>query len=285
MEDAYKQKFKSLSILILSLILIGVLGFIDYVTAPYISFQIFYLIPIALVIWFVDTRMAILPFVQSIILWFLDDIMGSRSYIHPFIPYWNLFAKIIFFAIFIYIISYLKLILDREKMLARIDYLTEIANKRYFYESAAKEINRANRYKYPFTVAYLDLDDFKRVNDLFGHGAGDNLLRLTAQALKNSVRVADTVARIGGDEFAILLPETDYESAQNVIQRVQREISSIMDKNSLPATLSIGMITCANPPCTLESLVMEADNLMYLAKREGKNKIRHEIYGKGLAKI
>jgi diguanylate cyclase (GGDEF)-like protein len=134
-------------------------------------------------------------------------------------------------------------------------------------------------------VAYLDLDDFKRVNDLFGHGAGDNLLRLTAQALKNSVRVADTVARIGGDEFAILLPETDYESAQNVIQRVQREISSIMDKNSLPATLSIGMITCANPPCTLESLVMEADNLMYLAKREGKNKIRHEIYGKGLAKI
>jgi diguanylate cyclase (GGDEF)-like protein len=229
--------------------------------------------------------MAILPFVQSIILWFLDDIMGSRSYIHPFIPYWNLFAKIIFFAIFIYIISYLKLILDREKMLARIDYLTEIANKRYFYESAAKEINRANRYKYPFTVAYLDLDDFKRVNDLFGHGAGDNLLRLTAQALKNSVRVADTVARIGGDEFAILLPETDYESAQNVIQRVQREISSIMDKNSLPATLSIGMITCANPHCTLESLVMEADNLMYLAKREGKNKIRHEIYGKGLAKI
>jgi len=163
-------------------------------------------------------------------------------------------------------------------MLARIDDLTEIANKRYFYESAAKEINRSNRYKYPLTMAYIDLDNFKRVNDLFGHAAGDNLLRATAQTLKNSVRVADTVARIGGDEFAILLPETDYKSAENVIQRVQKGMSGIPGIGKLPASFSIGMVTCANPPCvSLESLVMMADKLMYLAKKDGKNQLKHEM--------
>lgn len=278
MKDANKQKFQSFSVLTLSLILTVALGYMDYVTGPYLSFQVFYLVPISLVIWFADARLSIIPFTASIVLWFWDDIVDSGTYMHPFVPYWNIFVKIMFFAIFIYILSYLKQILEREKMLARIDYLTEIANKRYFYESASKEINRSDRYRYPFTVAYIDLDDFKRVNDLFGHAAGDNLLRTTAQTLKSSVRVADTVARIGGDEFAILLPETDYENAENVIKRVQREVLSVVEKSSLPATLSIGMVTCAKPPCTLESLVMKADNLMYLAKNEGKNTVRHEIY-------
>jgi len=277
MRDA--QKLKSFSILTLSLIFIGVLGYIDYVTGPYISFQIFYLMPISIVIWFVGRGAGMVPFALSIVLWVFDDILGSRSYIHPLIPYWNLAAKIIFFAVFIHILSYLKEILDREKMLARIDDLTEVANKRYFYESAAKEISRSNRYKYPFSVAYIDLDNFKRVNDLFGHAAGDDLLRATAQSLKNSVRIADTVARIGGDEFAILLPETDYISAENVIQRVQKGVLGIVEKGRLPASLSIGMVTCANPPCvSLESLVMKADSLMYLAKKDGKNQLRHEIF-------
>ncbi len=269
---------KSFSILTLSLIFIGFLGYVDFVTGPYISFQIFYLMPISIVIWFVGRGAGMVPFGLSIILWILDDILGSRSYIHPIIPYWNIAAKIIFFAVFIHILSYLKEILDREKMLARIDDLTEIANKRYFYESAAKEINRSNRYKYPLTMAYIDLDNFKRVNDLFGHAAGDDLLRATAQTLKNSVRVADTVARIGGDEFAILLPETDYKSAENVIQRVQKGMSGIPGIGKLPASFSIGMVTCANPPCvSLESLVMMADKLMYLAKKDGKNQLRHEM--------
>ena len=278
MKDALRQKLKSSSIVTFSLIFIGLLGYVDFVTGPYISFQIFYLMPISIVIWFVGRGAGMVPFVLSIMLWVLDDILGSRSYIHPLIPYWNIAAKVIFFAVFMHILSYLKEIMDREKMLARIDDLTEIANKRYFYESAAKEINRSNRYKYPLTMAYIDLDNFKRVNDLFGHAAGDNLLRATAQSLKNSVRVADTVARIGGDEFAILLPETDYKSAENVIQRVQKGMSGIPGIGKLPASFSIGMVTCANPPCvSLESLVMMADKLMYLAKKDGKNQLRHEM--------
>ena len=278
MKDALRQKLKSSSIVTFSLIFIGLLGYVDFVTGPYISFQIFYLMPISIVIWFVGRGAGMVPFVLSIMLWVLDDILGSRSYIHPIIPYWNIAAKVIFFAVFMHILSYLKEIMDREKMLARIDDLTEIANKRYFYESAAKEINRSNRYKYPLTMAYIDLDNFKRVNDLFGHAAGDNLLRATAQTLKSSVRAADTVARIGGDEFAILLPETDYKSAENVIHRVQKGMSSIAERGKLPASFSIGMVTCANPPCvSLESLVMMADKLMYLAKKDGKNQLRHEI--------
>lgn len=269
---------KSILIITLSLSFIGMLGYVDFVTGPYISFQIFYLIPIAIVLWFVGRRAGILPFTLSVILWVLDDTLGSRSYIHPLIPYWNLTVKVIFFAVFMHLLSYLKEILDREKMLARIDYLTDVANKRYFYESATKEINRSDRYKYPFSVAFIDLDNFKKVNDSFGHAAGDSLLRRTAKALKSCVREADTVARVGGDEFAILLPETDYESAENVIQRVQKKILSVVD-GGLPASFSIGMVTCAHPPCaTLDSIVMKADSLMYLAKKEGKNKLKHELF-------
>lgn len=278
MKDAQKQKLKNFSILALSLIFICLLGYVDFVTGPYISFQIFYLMPISIIIWFVGAKAGFAPFALSAVFWVANDVYGSGSFLHPFIPYWNLAAKIIFFALFMRILSYLKEILDREKMLARIDDLTEIANKRYFYESAAREISRSSRYKYPFTVAYIDLDDFKRVNDSYGHAAGDNLLRATAQSLKKSVRGADTVARIGGDEFAILLPETDYKSAASVIRRVQEGMSGIPDIGKLPASFSIGMVTCSNPPCvSLESLVMKADKLMYLAKKDGKNQLRHEV--------
>lgn len=158
-------------------------------------------------------------------------------------------------------------------MFARIDHLTETANKRYFYETASKEINRTNRYKRPITLAYVDLDNFKHINDLFGHMVGDNVLRLTADTLKKNVRASDTVARVGGDEFAILFPETDYDTAEAVIQGIRNEFSDTINKDIHSTTLSIGAVTCQDHPCTLESLVMNADNLMYSAKKRERMKL------------
>lgn len=269
-------KLRLFLMIVLSLIFIAILEFIDYVTGPYLSFQVFYLIPISVVAWFGGSRLSIIPLAASALAWFYDDVVGSHSYTHPLIPYWNIFAKIIFFVSFIYVITRLKQVLDREKLFARIDNLTETANKRYFYETASKEINRTNRYKRPITLAYMDLDNFKNINDLFGHIAGDDVLRMTADTLKKNVRASDTVARVGGDEFAILFPETDYETAKVVIQRIQDEFSNKVIKDMHSTTLSIGVATCQDHPCTLESLVMSADNLMYSAKRQGKNEVRHE---------
>lgn len=272
-----KKRSRSFLTVILAVIFTIVLGFLDYFTGAYLSFQVFYLIPIVLITWFANRWMSIFPLIASILSWVYVDIAGSGFYSHPLIPYWNIFVKIVFFLFIIYITSELKQLLDREKLFARIDYLTDIANKRYFYETALKEVNRANRYKRPITMAYLDIDNFKNINDSFGHKAGDEALRITAQVLKKNIRSSDTIARIGGDEFAILFPETDYTGAKTVIQRIQSDFSNIIKHNKWFPTFSIGTITCLDHPCSLDSLIVNADNVMYSAKKNGKNTVRHEI--------
>ena len=115
--------------------------------------------------------------------------------------------------IFTLLLSSLKRALDRERELSGTDVLTGIRNARSFREVLGAEIERSKRFQRPFTVAYLDLDNFKTVNDCHGHEHGDELLRLVGNTILTGIRKTDTVARLGGDEFALLLPETEYEAA------------------------------------------------------------------------
>jgi diguanylate cyclase (GGDEF)-like protein len=173
----------------------------------------------------------------------------------------------------------LKSTIKQEKELSRIDFLTGIGNRRYFIELANMEINRAHRYEHPFTMVCLDLDNFKAVNDCFGHTTGDVLLRLVARTIWENIRVTDTVARLGGDEFAILMPETGRNVAEVIIQRVQKINLDYMRKHGWPVTLSIGVVTFANPPSTVDEVLKISDRLMYTAKNNGKNGIQYEMFG------
>jgi diguanylate cyclase (GGDEF)-like protein len=139
------------------------------------------------------------------------------------------------------------------------------------------EINRARRYEHPLTVVYIDLDNFKKINDLYGHITGDNLLRLVADTVKNNIRLTDTVARLGGDEFAILLPETGPELAEAITHKVQKINLEIMQKNGWPVTFSIGVVTFIDPPSTVDEILKASDHLMYVAKNNDKNNIRCEV--------
>jgi diguanylate cyclase (GGDEF)-like protein len=169
-------------------------------------------------------------------------------------------------------------LLEHERALSRTDYLTGTANVRAFYEVAQQEIERARRYHHPFTVAYLDVDNFKSVNDQFGHRTGDRLLRVVAQAIQNDLRPTDTMARLGGDEFALLLPEANCEAAAVVLRRVQERVLREMQKHRWPVTLSVGALTCLNPPRRVDELIGLTDDLMYQVKDNGKNDIRHECH-------
>ncbi|HZB44952.1 MAG TPA: diguanylate cyclase [Pyrinomonadaceae bacterium] len=160
----------------------------------------------------------------------------------------------------------LKKELEKERMLARTDELTGIANKRAFHEAVSAEIRRSARYRHPFTVAFLDVDDFKRVNDQHGHGVGDSILRTISGSIKASLRAADVVARLGGDEFAILLPETGKEAAQAALRNVQDNLAVAMHERGIPVTLSVGAVTCLNPKCEVDELIGVADSQMYAAK-------------------
>ena len=124
------------------------------------------------------------------------------------------------------------------------------------------------------------MDNFKQLNDSFGHSTGDNLLRLVAQTIKNSIRSVDLVGRLGGDEFAILLPETDYESAQTVLPKIHKKLLDSMKGSRWDITFSIGAVTFTIFPDNIDEIIGKTDNLMYSVKNSGKNMMKHEVLSK-----
>jgi diguanylate cyclase (GGDEF)-like protein/PAS domain S-box-containing protein len=164
----------------------------------------------------------------------------------------------------------LALALDNEKSLSRSDHLTHLANRRAFEESLEMECKRSRRYKRPITLVYMDLDDFKKVNDGRGHQTGDQVLAAVAEALRSSLRATDTVARLGGDEFAILLPETDAQVAPVIMKKLNAVLQNLVQRSRWPIGFSFGVISFPAPLDSPEAMLELADKLMYQAKRSGK---------------
>ncbi len=163
----------------------------------------------------------------------------------------------------------------RLEQLVRTDALTGIANRRYFVEQAEVEIERARRGNLPLSLLMIDLDHFKSINDTWGHAAGDGVLQNFAEVAAGSLRVGDQFARLGGEEFSILLPNTTAEGAQDVAQRiveVAREQSVARDGNQIRYTVSIGVATLRENE-NLDVMMSRADAAMYRAKQAGRDRV------------
>lgn len=267
------------TIIRLAFLLTILLGLLDYATGPEIGFSIFYLLPIALATWFTGILWGVvISFVASTV-WFLADSLGGHTYSHPAIGYWAANMRLGYFLIVSYLMGTMKNLFSATKQLASTDYLTGITNSRSFYQLAAVELDIARRYNHPLTVAYIDLDNFKNINDLFGHSTGDNVLRLVAQAIKKGVRSVDLAGRLGGDEFGLLLPETNYESAQVLLHKLQKNLLESMEQNRWSVTFSIGALTYTTLPDNIDDIIIKADHLMYTVKNSGKNAIKYELVG------
>lgn len=272
------DKPSKLLLVLAGFILIGMVGFVDYLTGSEIGFSIFYVLPISLITWITDKRLGFVASIGSAALWAIADLATRDAYSHALIPIWNTLIRLTFFIIITLLLSALRKALRRVNKLARVDYLTGAANSRFFYYLARREVERCQRYKHPFTVAYIDLDNFKAVNDQFGHSVGDRLLNLVVSSIKNQIRKTDVVARLGGDEFVLLLPETNQQSARLVVSKVQSLLTTNMQKNDWMVTFSVGVVTYMVAPESIDSLVKTADELMYSVKFDGKNAIRYQIY-------
>ena len=138
--------------------LIGVVGILDFLTGYEFAFSLFYLIPISLVTWLTGRRLGIVASLVSTVVWIISDVAADNPYSHPVIYAWNTLMGFGFFVIVALLLSTLKRALEHEKELARTDYLTGAVNSRVFYDSLQTEINRSQRYKNPFTIAYIDID-------------------------------------------------------------------------------------------------------------------------------
>jgi len=164
-----------------------------------------------------------------------------------------------------------------QRLLTRTDDLTQIENRRAFYEGASREFERARRHNHPFTLAYFDVDDFKEVNTRFGRQVGDGVLCMVAATARQSIRSSDLVARLGADEFALLLPEAGSDGASAVIRKLQQALRDASEATGLPLTVSGGVVTCLQPADSLETAIDTADRLLYGARHAGKDSFWFEV--------
>jgi diguanylate cyclase (GGDEF)-like protein len=177
------------------------------------------------------------------------------------------------------------LAVDLERAVARADAYAEAAaidpasglfNRRYFKIRMDEELQRSRRHNIPMTLLMADLDNFKSINDSYGHLAGDAVIRDTAEILRRSVRVFDVCARFGGEEFAVIMPGNGAEGAARIAERIRDQIAAYRSDDpllsALSLTISIGMAV-SEPETTATDLIARADQALYLAKRSGKNRV------------
>jgi diguanylate cyclase (GGDEF)-like protein len=257
--------------------LLAVIGAVDYFTITELFLDFFYLAPIAIAAWYISRDAGLSVSMASAIIWFVVNGPAISAQEFSFaLLLWNAGLRLGFFVVVATLLSVLRQAIDRERALARTDYLTGVKNDRSFYEQAAIELRRARRHSRPMSIAYIDVDDFKELNDRLGHHEGDSALRVIGAALLHDLRTTDIVGRMGGDEFALLLPEAGKEEAIKIVKRLHKLLMAELKVNRWPITLSIGVLTCTTTPSDITQLMKEVDAIMYEVKRLGKNRVRYK---------
>jgi diguanylate cyclase (GGDEF)-like protein len=262
--------------------IICAVGVADHLTGTEVSVLLFYLAPIGFGTWFIDVRAGVFLAVSAATVSMTADAVGGTSARAPDLPVavlaWNGLIQLGTSVALVLTLSALRSRLERGELLARTDSLTGIANRRAFFEAAALELERARRHGRPLTLAYVDCDGFKDVNDRRGHAEGDALLVAAAATLRSETRVVDAVARLGGDEFGLLLPETDAAEAQALLGRLRAALLASMARRGWAVGFSFGAATFRSPPASIDDMMARADELMYAAKRTEKGSIRAAIF-------
>ncbi|MDY6794152.1 MAG: diguanylate cyclase [Actinomycetota bacterium] len=278
--NRYLRRLPAWMIIVISVLIVAAIGYLDYLTGEQIGFSIIFLVPIVLTTWYVNRNAGVILSVLSASIWFAADVTSGSTYANMAIPVWNALVRMGFFLVILIVLDRLHGSLNRERDLARTDSLTGAANSRAFYDLAGRELERCRRYGRPFSIAYMDLDNFKAVNDHFGHAAGDDLLCLVADILNSNTRKLDVVARLGGDEFAVMLAEDSAGEALVAVKKLRGLLLVAVRDKGWPVTFSIGLATFGSPPESLEGAIKKADSLMYSVKSGSKDGIRQEIYGR-----
>ncbi len=257
-------------ILLLATFLFLLDEYIDYRTGPELNVSFFHLVPLFLIVWnsgfipglFYSFFCSLVIFVVTIQPTFTRPTSLEIS---------NALANLVFFVAFSAVLGQLKKYLEKVTFMAEIDGLTNLLNARSFYQRADREVRVCAQSGRPFTVLYLDVDNFKEVNDSFGHTAGDEILKKIGKVLNAQFRKNDLRARIGGDEFAVLLPGFSKEEATIEIPQFHALLNQALRETKGTMTCSLGAVTFLQAPPSAKDALHEADMLMYRVKMGGKN--------------
>jgi diguanylate cyclase (GGDEF)-like protein len=256
-----------------AVVLVAIVYWASGHTPPSVRLAILYIVPVLLVTWHDGLSWGIAFAVGTGVLRFMTGLEKLPPDTSVGVRFLNEGAFQTVLIVAMAGIAQLQRTQAKLEQLATQDPLTGALNARSFVERLTQELERIRRYSRPLALLYLDLDDFKIVNDRHGHQTGDAVLRLVANATRRALRQSDVVGRLGGDEFGVLMPETDGAGAEAAALRLVNSIRSVF-QGTPSVTASIGLVSTLNV-ATLgaEELLRRADKAMYEAKRSGKDRV------------
>jgi diguanylate cyclase (GGDEF)-like protein len=254
---------------------------LDFFTPNELSLSLFYLIPVVVCMLFVSRTAGYSSAVLCGIAWITIQALNGRRFSTPFYLAWSVFVRIGTNFLFAFLLDILRRVLEDLREMSFRDPLTGAANRRYFEEFLGRQIDRSLRDRQPLTLLTLDIDDFKSLNDRFGHAQGDAALVALAQSIQSGIRPDDMLARMGGDEFVVLLYGMDYDISEIVGARLAEAVREGWSAIGVDSTLSMGMISYPSESVGVgahagaEAMLDRADRLMFEVKRSGKNGRNH----------
>ncbi len=260
---------------IVSTVLLGLfaVGYIDVISGIEIRVFPLYFLPLMYGAWHVGKVETIAYALLATCLWVLAQAMSGRIYSHSYIWAINFITQGSAFLLVSLLVSRLRKGLINERELSRTDALTGLPNRLSFQNHAGILLSFCTRKKLPVSLAFIDLDNFKQVNDGFGHHEGDRILIKAAEILAANFRSSDLLARLGGDEFVIFLPDTKDDVANSLLEIVRLQLNQTPELLAHSVTASIGLVSYDIAPMELKDMIKHADELMYVAKAEGKNRV------------
>lgn len=261
-------------ILSISLLFAIMIAYFDYLTGAHISMMLLFALPVLFSSWYCGRKGGIAVAIIAASGWLIVSAINKPTGESEIILSWDAFNRLGIFILIAYSVSLqaqLRRALENERLRADTDRLTGLFNKGAFRERVEEEINRARRYNHPISLAFIDLDNFKQVNDTQGHARGDKLLQHVSQIIEHSIRKTDIAGRIGGDEFTICFPETGEEQVRKAIEKLVKALDTLTSQSGCQVTASIGVVICTEICDTYDDLLGKADKLMYIAKEKGKN--------------
>ena len=251
---------------------------VDVITLPAYSFVLFYLLPVIGIAWLSTRLLAVTVSLFCIGCSSIATYMVYPEAFNVASIYWNILADFGCLGVAAVAVSAIKTMYLARMRMARIDSLTGFPNGSAFYDAADAELIRLRRYRRPFVVAYVDLDNFHSVNETYGHHAGDTLLQIASATIREQLRRCDMVARLGGDEFLLFMPETNPDGAEIAIRKVHEIISESLESTGWNVTCTIGSVAFIDAPDSVKEMIGTAGTLVREAKQQGPGQAKHDVY-------
>lgn len=245
------------------------------------SFELFeplFLIPIVILSWYGSRVASIIFAIYIVSITLFINVMLVDSFVLSLEFSLYIFLRLITYILTAILIINFRSAHNAEFIMATTDNLTSLANSRSFYLDLANEILRSIRYKHVFSLSYIDIDNFKSINDSMGHLKGDQLLISVGKCLISSLRKTDIIARLGGDEFAVIFPETSQAEVKSAFAKASEELKHNMRKKGWDVSFSVGVVTFETLPADIKEAIKVADELMYTVKNNRKNDVAFKVW-------